>query len=126
SGHFDVEINKAALEKISKESFEARPFVNTYVLSDGRKINLLADGRLINLAAAEGHPAMVMDMSFANQSLSAEYIWNNYKKFEKQVYTIPEEIDSGIAMLKLKTLGIDIDVLTEEQKEYLASWEMGT
>ena len=126
SGHFDVEINKAALEEMSKESYEARPFVNTYVLSDGKKINLLADGRLINLAAAEGHPAMVMDMSFANQSLSAEYIWNNYKTFEKQVYTIPEEIDSGIAMLKLKTLGIDIDVLTEEQKEYLASWEMGT
>lgn len=126
SGHFDVEINKKALAAMAKDSYEARPFVETFVLPNGRRVNLLADGRLINLAAAEGHPSMVMDMSFANQSLSAEYIWNNYKKFEKKVYVIPEEIDSNIALVKLNTLGIEIDELTDEQKEYLASWELGT
>ncbi len=126
SGHFDVEINKNYLKDKAKKSYTARDFVETYIMEDGRRINLLADGRLINLSAAEGHPSMVMDMSFANQSLSAEYIWNNYKKLEKKVYVIPTAIDVNIAKLKLKTLGIEIDELTEEQRKYLSSWEIGT
>ncbi len=126
SGHFDVENNKNYLKDKAKKSYTARDFVETYIMEDGRRINLLADGRLINLSAAEGHPSMVMDMSFANQSLSAEYIWNNYKKLEKKVYVIPTAIDVNIAKLKLKTLGIEIDELTEEQRKYLSSWEIGT
>jgi adenosylhomocysteinase len=126
SGHFDVEINKNYLKDKAKKSYTARDFVETYIMEDGRRINLLADGRLINLSAAEGHPSMVMDMSFANQSLSAEYIWNNYKKLKKKVYVIPTAIDVNIAKLKLKTLGIEIDELTEEQRKYLSSWEIGT
>ncbi|MCD6578474.1 adenosylhomocysteinase [bacterium] len=126
SGHFDVEINKKILKEISKSVAETRPLVNTYILNDGRRINLLAEGRLINLSAAEGHPSMVMDMSFANQSLSAEYIWNNYKNMKNDVSIIPEEIDTNIAKLKLQTMGIGIDKLTKEQEKYLSSWEIGT
>jgi adenosylhomocysteinase len=100
--------------------------VDEYTLGNGRKIYLLGEGRLINLAAAEGHPAQVMDMSFANQALSAEYINKNYKKLENAVYKVPDEIDKKIADLKLKSMGIKIDTLTKEQKKYLASWELGT
>ena len=126
SGHFNVEIDIPALEKLSKKKKRIRDFVDEYILKDGRKIYLLGEGRLINLAAAEGHPAQVMDMSFANQALSAEYITKNYKKLEKQVYKVPEDIDRKIAYLKLKSMGIKIDSLTEEQKRYLSSWELGT
>ncbi len=126
SGHFDAEINKKVLKQISVKSYISRPFVETFVMKKGIRINLLADGRLVNLSAAEGHPSMVMDMSFANQSLSAEYIWKNHKKFKKEVYVIPESIDINIAKLKLKTMGVDIDVLTAEQKKYLNSWTLGT
>jgi adenosylhomocysteinase len=126
SGHFNVEINIPALEKMSSEKRRMREFVETYVLKDGRRINLLGEGRLVNLAAAEGHPPSVMDMSFANQALSAEYILQHADKLENQVYTIPEAIDRGIAQLKLESMRIKIDELTEEQKKYLASWEEGT
>jgi len=126
SGHFNVELDIPGLEKLSKKKRFIREFVQEYILKDGRKIYLLGEGRLINLAAAEGHPASVMDMSFANQALSAEYMAKNYKKLKKQVYTVPEDIDKNIASLKLKSLGIRIDTLTPEQKKYLASWEMGT
>ena len=126
SGHFDVEINKKLLKEMAKSVEEARPFVNTYTLQDGRRINLLAEGRLVNLSAAEGHPSMVMDMSFANQSLSAEYIWNNYKNMKNEVYVIPQKIDTNIARLKLQTMGVEIDTLTKQQEEYLSSWEIGT
>ena len=100
--------------------------MDEYTLSGKKRIYLLAEGRLINLAAAEGHPASVMDMSFANQALSAEYMVKNYKKLEKKVYTVPVEIDKNIAVLKLKSMGIEIDRLTAEQKKYLSAWEMGT
>ena len=103
-----------------------RNFVDEYTLKDGRKIFLLAEGRLINLSSAEGHPASVMDMSFANQALSAEYIVKNCQNMDKQVYIVPEQIDASIASLKLKALGVEIDQLTDEQQEYLNSWEMGT
>jgi adenosylhomocysteinase len=126
SGHFNVEINLPALESMSKEKRRAREFVEQYVLKDGRHINLLGEGRLINLAAAEGHPASVMDMSFANQALSLEYLLRNADKLEKKVYTIPEEIDREIARLKLDAMGIRIDSLSPEQTKYLASWEEGT
>ncbi len=126
SGHFNVEINIPALEEMAVEKRPIRQFVNQYTLPNGRHINLLADGRLINLSAAEGHPASVMDLSFANQALSAEYILHNHDKLENQVYTIPENIDLEIARLKLQSMGIRIDVLTEEQKKYLASWKIGT
>jgi len=126
SGHFNVEIDIPALEKLSKKKKRIRDFVDEYILKDGRKIYLLGEGRLINLAAAEGHPAQVMDMSFANQALSAEYISKNYKKLQKQVYKVPEDIDRRIAYLKLKSMGIKIDNLTKEQKRYLSSWELGT
>jgi adenosylhomocysteinase len=126
SGHFNVEINIPALEEMAVEKRPIRQFVNQYTLPNGRHINLLADGRLVNLSAAEGHPASVMDLSFANQALSAEYILHNHDKLEKQVYTIPENIDLEIARLKLQSMGIRIDVLTEEQKKYLASWKIGT
>ena len=111
---------------MSKSKKAIRDFVDEYSLRDGRKIYLLGEGRLINLAAAEGHPASVMDMSFANQAFSAEYMAKNYRKLKKQVYTVPEDIDKNIAGLKLKSMGIKIDVLTAEQKKYLSSWEMGT
>ena len=126
SGHFNVEIDIPALERLSKRKRTIRDFVEEYSLSDGRRINLLGEGRLINLASAEGHPASVMDMSFANQALSAEYVVKEGKKLKKDVYPVPAEIDSEIARLKLDGMGIKIDKLTKEQEKYLASWEMGT
>ena len=126
SGHFNVELDIKGLELLSKARRIIRDFVEEFTLKDGRRIYLLGEGRLINLAAAEGHPASVMDMSFANQALSAEYMAKNYKKLGNQVYSVPEDIDKNIARLKLKSLGIKIDTLTAEQKKYLASWEMGT
>jgi adenosylhomocysteinase len=126
SGHFNVEVNIPALEDMSVDKRLVRPFVEQYELGDGRRINLLAEGRLINLAAAEGHPASVMDMSFANQALAAEYMVKNADKLEKKVYSVPEEIDHEIARLKLDSMGVKIDVLTEEQVKYLNSWEEGT
>lgn len=125
SGHFNAEIDIPALKKASKKIQELRPNVVEYTI--GKKtINLLAEGRLINLSAAEGHPAMVMDMSFANQALAAEYVVKNHKKLQNEVYVLPEKIDQDIARIKLKSMGIGIDRLTPEQKIYLASWEMGT
>ncbi len=126
SGHFNVELDISGLALLSKGKRVIRDFVEEFTLKDGRRIYLLGEGRLINLAAAEGHPASVMDMSFANQALSAEYMAKNYKKLKNQVYSVPEDIDKNIARLKLKSLGIKIDTLTAEQKKYLASWEMGT
>ena len=126
SGHFNVEIDIDALEKISVGKRRVRSFVDEYTLKSGKKINLLGEGRLVNLAAAEGHPASVMDMSFANQALSAEFIVKNGSELENKVYAVPDEIDSTVAMLKLKALGIEIDELTDEQKKYLESWTMGT
>src|SRR3989339_2067887 len=126
SGHFNVEINIPALKKISKKVREARAFVEEYTLKSGKKVYILADGRLINLASAEGHPASVMDMSFANQSLSAEYMVNNHQDLENKVYSVPKDIDENIAKLKLESLGAKIDRLTPEQKKYLASWQEGT
>jgi adenosylhomocysteinase len=126
SGHFNVEIDILGLEKMAKRKRQIREFVTEFTLRNGRRINLLADGRLVNLSAAEGHPACVMDMSFANQALSAEYLVNYGDKLENKVYNVPEKIDSEIARLKLKSLEVSIDRLTPEQKEYLASWELGT
>ena len=126
SGHFNVEIDIPALERLAKRKRIIRDFVEEYTLSDGRRVNLLGEGRLINLASAEGHPASVMDMSFANQALSAEYVIKQGKKLQKQVYPVPQEIDQEIARLKLDGMGIKIDKLTKEQEKYLASWEMGT
>ncbi len=126
SGHFNVEIDIPGLKQLSKHRRAMRDFVEEYTLKSGRRIYLLGEGRLINLAAAEGHPASVMDMSFANQALSAEYIGKHYKKLEHAVYKVPEDIDSNIAYLKLRSMGIKIDTLTAEQKRYLSSWEMGT
>ncbi|MHC1771369.1 MAG: adenosylhomocysteinase [Flexilinea sp.] len=126
SGHFNCEINIPALEAMSVEKRLVRPFVDQYRLADGRMIHILGEGRLINLAAAEGHPASVMDMSFANQALSAEFMIKNFDKLEKKVYSVPAEIDAEIAALKLKSMGINCDVLTEEQVHYLNSWEEGT
>jgi adenosylhomocysteinase len=126
SGHFNVEIDIPALEKLSKSKRATREFVDEYAMGDGRKIYLLGEGRLINLAAAEGHPASVMDMSFANQALSAEYLVKNYKSLEKKVYAVPVDLDKKVAKLKLESMGIKIDRLTPEQEEYLASWSEGT
>ena len=126
SGHFNVELDIPALARISKKKRNVREFVDEYTLGDGRRINLLGEGRLINLAAAEGHPASVMDMSFANQALACEYVAKNYKKLQNKVYNVPEFIDKNISRLKLKSLGVDIDILTKEQRKYLDSWEMGT
>ncbi len=126
SGHFNVEINIPALKEMAKEVKEVRPFVKEYVLVDGRSIYLLADGRLVNLSAAEGHPASVMDMSFANQALSAEYLLHHSKEIGNIVIDVPEHIDKEIAKLKLDTMGIKIDELTDEQKEYLMGWKEGT
>ncbi|MBU0548172.1 MAG: adenosylhomocysteinase [Candidatus Omnitrophica bacterium] len=126
SGHFNVEIDIPGLAGIAKSKRATRDFVDEYTLRNNHKIYILGEGRLINLAAAEGHPASVMDMSFANQAFSAEYMAKNYRRLKKQVYTVPEDIDKNIARLKLKSMGIKIDVLTPEQKKYLASWEMGT
>lgn len=127
SGHFNVEINIPALAKMSKgEPKLVRPFVEQYETLDGRRIHILGEGRLINLASAEGHPASVMDMSFANQALAAEYMVKNADKLEKRVYSVPQEIDAEIARLKLEAMGVKIDTLTEEQIKYLNSWEEGT
>jgi adenosylhomocysteinase len=126
SGHFNVEIDIPALSEMSVGRREARPFVDEFQTKDGRKIFLLGEGRLINLAAAEGHPAAVMDMSFANQALSAEHMAKHASELEKRVYVVPEEIDKEIARLKLETMGVRIDSLTEEQKKYLSSWDQGT
>ena len=126
SGHFNVEIDIPALMEMSIAHREARPFVEEYELNDGRSIFLLGEGRLINLAAAEGHPAAVMDMSFANQALSAEHLAKHASELERKVYVVPEEIDKEIAKLKLETMGIAIDELTAEQAKYLSSWDQGT
>ncbi len=127
SGHFNVEINIPALEKMSKgEPNLVRPFVQQYTTKDGRKINILGEGRLINLASAEGHPASVMDMSFANQALAAEFMVKNAKTLEKRVYSVPAEVDAEIARIKLSAMGVKIDDLTAEQVKYLNSWEEGT
>ena len=126
TGHFNVEIEISALRSLAVESREARAFVEEFTLEDGRRLYLLGDGRLINLAAAEGHPAIVMDMSFANQALSAEYAVDHAAELERMVYPVPDEIDQEIARLKLATMGITIDELTEEQASYLASWNEGT
>lgn len=126
SGHFDVELNLKGLRKIAKSKREVRPYTMEYKLPNGKRIRILGEGRLINLAAAEGHPASVMDMSFANQALAAEYIKKNHEKMENRVYALPEKTDIRIAALKLKSMGVKMDKLTQEQKEYLASWHIGT
>ncbi|MFN2470659.1 MAG: adenosylhomocysteinase [Gaiellaceae bacterium] len=126
TGHFNVEIDIPALRSLATETREARAFVEEFTLADGRRIYLLADGRLVNLSAAEGHPAQVMDMSFANQALSVEYAIQHAGELERKVYGVPEDIDREIARLKLETMGIRIDTLTDEQARYLASWDEGT
>jgi len=126
SGHFNVEIDIPALEKLSSSKRATRDFVDEYAMKDGRKIYLLGEGRLINLAAAEGHPASVMDMSFANQALSCEYLVKNYKTLEHKVFPVPDDLDKKVARLKLESMGVKIDRLTPEQEEYLASWSEGT
>ena len=126
SGHFNVEINIKALENLAVSKKRIREYIDEYTLKNGKKINLLAEGRLLNLSAAEGHPASVMDMSFANQALSAEYLVKESKVLEKKVYSVPEVIDKEIARLKLETMEIKIDKLTKEQEKYLSSWKMGT
>ncbi len=126
SGHFDSEINLKALRALSEGTRRVRESVDEYRMQDGRKLYLLGEGRLVNLAAAEGHPAAVMDMSFANQALGAEWIAQNAKKLEKKVYELPHEVDEEIAALKLKAMGVSIDYLTEEQQRYLTSWQEGT
>ena len=123
SGHFNVELDLDGLKTISKKKRQIREYVDEYTLKNGKKINVLGDGRLINLAAAEGHPSSVMDMSFANQALCSEYV---VKKHEKRVYDVPEAVDHGVAKMKLKAKGVNIDKLTPEQKKYLNSWEIGT
>ncbi|KKS84023.1 MAG: Adenosylhomocysteinase [Candidatus Gottesmanbacteria bacterium GW2011_GWA1_43_11] len=126
SGHFNVEIAVAELEKRAKSKRQVRPYVDEYTLKDGSKRFILGEGRLINLVAAEGHPAEVMDMSFANQALAAEFFVKNKGKLKTQVYTISPEMDAEIAQLKLAAMGVKIDTLTPEQKKYLTSWQEGT
>jgi adenosylhomocysteinase len=126
SGHFNVELDLTALEEMAKKKRKIREFVDEYTLPSGRRINILGEGRLVNLASAEGHPSSVMDMSFANQALAAEFMVKEGKNLKKVVYKVPEEIDKEIARLKLDAMGIKIDTLTKEQEVYLASWEMGT
>ncbi|MDP1889780.1 MAG: adenosylhomocysteinase [Gemmatimonadaceae bacterium] len=126
AGHFDVELALPDLKKMAKKVRAVRKFIDEFTLRSGKKIYLLAKGRLLNLSAAEGHPASVMDMSFSNQALSVEFITKNWKKLENKVYAVPEKIDEAIAQMKLKTLGVTIDKLTPEQREYLSSWKMGT
>jgi adenosylhomocysteinase len=126
TGHFNVEIELSALRELASETRHAREFVEEFTLEDGRRLYLIADGRLVNLSAAEGHPALVMDMSFANQALAAEYAIANASSLERKVYPVPTEIDEEIARLKLETMGVEIDQLTEEQAKYLASWDEGT
>ena len=126
SGHFNVELDLDGLQKIAKSRRVIRTFVEEFTLKDGRRINILGEGRLINLAAAEGHPSSVMDMSFANQALAAEYLVKHGNELKNMVYSVPEDIDKKIARLKLESMNISIDVLTPEQEKYLNSWEMGT
>jgi adenosylhomocysteinase len=126
SGHFNVEINIPALEEMAVSSREIRAFTQEYTLADGRRVYLLGEGRLINLASAEGHPSSVMDMSFANQALSAEYLVKHSSELENQVYSVPETLDRQVASLKLAAMGVEIDALTPEQEKYLTSWEVGT
>jgi adenosylhomocysteinase len=126
TGHFNVEIDIPALRSLSVETREARNFVEEFKLEDGRLLFLLAEGRLVNISAAEGHPAIVMDMSFANQALATEYAIQNAASLENKVYPVPTEIDKEIARLKLATMGVTIDQLTAEQAKYLASWDEGT
>jgi adenosylhomocysteinase len=126
SGHFNSEINLKALDEMATGVRQVRPSVQEYKLGDGRRLHVLGEGRLINLAAAEGHPAAVMDMSFANQALCAEYMAKNASQLENKVYDVPADIDAEVARLKLKAMGITIDTLTEEQQRYLTSWEEGT
>jgi len=126
TGHFNVEIEIPALRSLAVATRRAREFVEEFTLADGRRLYLIADGRLVNLAAAEGHPALVMDMSFANQALAIEYAVRNANELERRVYPVPAEIDKEIARLKLATMGVEIDELTEEQAKYLASWDEGT
>jgi adenosylhomocysteinase len=126
SGHFNDEINIPALEAMAVNKRRVRDFVDEYTYADGRHVHLLAEGRLVNLSAAEGHPASVMDMSFANQALGAEYMLIHATEMQPHVYTLPQHIDKEIASLKLKAMGIKIDTLTPEQAKYLSSWESGT
>ena len=126
SGHFNSEINLKALDELATGVRQVRPLVQEYRLADGRRVFLLGEGRLINLAGAEGHPAAVMDMSFANQALCGEYIAKNASQLERKVYDVPDDIDSEVARLKLHAMGIGIDTLTDEQRRYLSSWEEGT
>jgi adenosylhomocysteinase len=126
SGHFNVEIDIDALEAMKKKKRKIRGQMDEYTLADGKKVYVLGEGRLVNLACAEGHPSEVMDMSFANQALCSEYMWKNGKKLQKKVYSVPDEIDKQVALLKLQAFGVKIDKLTAEQRKYLASWEMGT
>jgi adenosylhomocysteinase len=126
SGHFNVEINIPALEQLATGRRRVRDFVEEFRLEDGRRLFLLGEGRLINLAAAEGHPAAVMDMSFANQALGAEHMVKNASRLQAQVYDVPDDIDREVARLKLRAMGIQIDTLTAEQQRYLESWEEGT
>jgi adenosylhomocysteinase len=126
SGHFNVEIDIPALAKLAKSRRTMREFVEEYKMSNGRRLYLLADGRLVNLSSAEGHPASVMDMSFANQALCAEYMVKNASKLERKVYSVPQEIDRMVARIKLDAMGVQIDVLTKEQAKYLSSWSEGT
>jgi len=126
SGHFNVEVNINSLESMANSKKKIREYIDEYTLKSGKKLNLLAEGRLLNLAAAEGHPASVMDMSFANQALSAEFLVKKGKTLDKKVYKVPEDIDSEIARLKLSSMGVKIDKLTPEQEQYLSSWKMGT
>jgi len=126
SGHFDVELDLPGLRELAREDREVRPFVQEFKLLDGRRINVLGEGRLINLAAAEGHPAAVMDMSFANQSLAAEHLVREGGTLSKAVHRLPVEIDRQVAALKLDAMGVKIDELTREQQRYLASWDAGT
>jgi adenosylhomocysteinase len=126
SGHFDSEIDMPSLEAMKKAKRTIRPFLDEYTLKDGRKIHVLGEGRLVNLAAAEGHPAEVMDMSFANQALAAEFFVKNKGKLENKVYTLPKDLDQEVARIKLGAMGIKFDKLTTEQKKYLTSWNEGT
>ncbi|HYA08608.1 MAG TPA: adenosylhomocysteinase, partial [Gaiellaceae bacterium] len=126
TGHFNVEIDIPALRELATETRSAREFVEEFTLAGGRRLYLIADGRLVNLSAAEGHPALVMDMSFANQALGVEYAVQHAGELDRKVYPVPADIDKEIARLKLATMGVDIDRLTEEQAKYLASWDEGT
>jgi len=126
AGHFNVEIDLNGLRSLSRARRKIREYVEEYTLKNGKRLNILGDGRLINLASAEGHPSSVMDMSFANQALCAEYLVKNRKSFENRVYEVPEKVDKSVAEMKLRSLGVKIDKLTPEQRKYLNSWEMGT